>query len=68
MAIVDQRKPRALPATVLCPEPETRDLVFVGLVELGELLAEFVFADVGAIGVEDVAVFGDILAKALEKV
>ena len=54
MAVVNERKSRTLPTTVLRPEPETRHLVFIGFVEFGELLAEFVFADVGAAGVEDI--------------
>ena len=52
--VVYQREPGALATTILCPEAEDGDLVFVGFVELGELVAEFVFGDVGAVGVEDV--------------
>ena len=58
MAVVYQGEPRRFSATVLRAETEAGDLVFVGFVELGELLAEFVFGDVGAVGVEDVAVGG----------
>ena len=56
MAVVNQCEARALPTTILCPEPETRDLVFVGFVQLCELLAQLVFGYVGAVGVEDVTV------------
>ena len=55
MAVVNERKARAFAATILCPETEAGDLVFVGFVELGELLAEFVFGDIGAIRVENVS-------------
>ena len=56
MAVVYQSKPGRFASTVLRAKPEAGDLVFVGFVELGELLAEFVFGDVGAVGVEDVTV------------
>ena len=55
VGVVDQRKARALATTVLGPEPKAADLVFVGLVEFGQLLTELVFRDVGAIRVKDVA-------------
>ena len=55
MAFVDEREPCALASSVLCSEPEAGYLVFVCFVELRELLAEFVFGDVGAVGVEDVS-------------
>ena len=55
MAIVDQGEPCRLAAAILCAEAEAGDLVLVGFVELGEALAQFVFADVGAVGVEDIA-------------
>ena len=58
MAVVYQSEPGRFASTVLCAEPETRNGVFVGFVEFGELLAEFVFGDVGAVGVEDVTVGG----------
>lgn len=54
MAVVDECEPRALAPTVLGSETEAGDLVFVGFVEFGELGAEFVFRDVGAVWVEDV--------------
>ena len=56
MAVVDECKPRALPTTILRPEAEARDLVFVRFVQLCELLAQFVFGHIGAVGVEDVTV------------
>jgi len=54
MTIVDECEPCALASTVLGAKAEARDLIFVGFVEFGELGAEFVFRDVGAVGVEDV--------------
>ena len=56
MAVVYQSEAGRFASAVLCAEPEAGYLVLVGFVELGELLAEFVFGDVGAVGVEDVAV------------
>ena len=53
--VIDQRKARTLSATILCSETEDGDLVFAGFVEFGELATEFVFGDVGAVGVEDIA-------------
>ena len=61
MAVVYQSEPGRFASAVLCAEPEARYGVFVGFVELGELLAEFVFGDVGAVGVEDVTVGGSDL-------
>ena len=55
MAIIDECKTRGLAATVLSSESEAGDLIFVGFVELRKFLAEFVFGDVGAIGVENIA-------------
>ena len=54
VALVYQSEAGRFPSTILRAEPEAGYLVFVGFVELGELLAEFVFGDVGAVGVEDV--------------
>ena len=56
MAVVDQGEPGRFSSTVLCPETEAGNLVFVGFVELGEFLAELVFGDVGSVGMEDIAV------------
>ena len=55
IGVVDQREASALTTTVLSPEAKAADLVFVGFVELGKLLAELVFGDVRAVRVEDVA-------------
>lgn len=55
MAIIYQSEASRLASTELCAETEAGDLVFVGFVELGELLTEFVFGDVGAVLVEDIA-------------
>ena len=54
LRVVDERESRALAATVLGPEAEDLDRILVRLVELGQFGAEFVFGDVGAVGVEDV--------------
>ena len=56
--IVDQCEPSRFATSVLSSETEAGDLVFVGFVELGELLAELVFGNIGAVGVEDVAFEG----------
>lgn len=56
MRIVDEREAGALATTILCPEAEDRDLVLVGFVDICKFLAELIFGDVGAIGVEDVTV------------
>lgn len=66
MRIVDQCKACALASTVLGSKTEAGYLVFVGFVEFGELGAEFVFGDVGAVGVEDVAVGANISATHLD--
>lgn len=55
MAIIDERETGALATSVLGSEAEAGDLVFVGFVELGELLTEFVFGDVGAVGMKDIS-------------
>ena len=54
--IVHQGEASALATTVLRTEAEDVHLVLVGLVEVGNLLAELIFGDVGAVGVEDVTV------------
>ena len=54
--IVDEREAGRLAAAVLRAEAEDRDLVFAGFVDFREFAAELVFGDVGAVGVEDVAV------------
>jgi hypothetical protein len=55
-AVVDEGKAGALATTVLGAETEDGDLVLVGLVQLGELLAELILGDVRAVGVQDVTV------------
>lgn len=52
--VVDEGEAGALATTVLRTEAEDGNLVLVGLVEVGDLLAEFILGDVGAVGVEDV--------------
>ena len=54
LGVVDQSEAGALATTVLSAEPEHGDLVLVGLVQVGQLLAELVLGDVGAVGVEDI--------------
>lgn len=56
MAVVYQSEPSRFASAVLCAETEAGYLVFVGLVEFGELLTELVLGDVGAVGVENVTV------------
>lgn len=56
MAIVDQSESCTLPATILRPNSEGGDLIFIRFVQLSEFLPEFVFRDVGAVRVEDVSI------------
>jgi len=65
--VVDQREPGALATTILRPEAEDGDLVFAGFIELGEFSSEFVFRNVGAVGVEDVTGAKNISKRALSK-
>ena len=55
-AVVDEGEASGLATTVLGAETEDGDLVLVGLVQLGELLAELILGDVRAVGVQDVTV------------
>lgn len=55
--VVDESEASALTTTVLGAETEDGDLVLVGLVQVGQLLAELILGDVGAVGVEDVPKF-----------
>jgi hypothetical protein len=55
--VVDQSEAGGLATTVLRAETEHGDLVLVGLVQVGQLLAELVLGDVRAVGVEDVPKF-----------
>lgn len=52
--VVDEAEAGRLAATELGAQAEDGDLVLGGLVEAGELLAELILGDVGAVGVEDV--------------
>jgi hypothetical protein len=52
--VVDQRETGALATAILCSEAEDGDRVFAGFVELGEFGPEFVFGDIGAVGVKDI--------------
>ena len=61
--IVDECETCALATTVLCSESEAGDLVFLAFVEFGELGAEFVLGDVGALWVENIAVKGCVSVR-----
>lgn len=52
--IVDETKAGGLAATKLGSQTEDGDLVLLGLVEGGELVAQLILGDVGSAGVEDV--------------
>jgi len=52
--VVDEREARGFAAAVLGAHAENVDLVFVGLVGFGEFCAQVVFADVRAVGVQDI--------------
>jgi hypothetical protein len=54
VGVVDESEASGLATTVLGAETEDGDLVLVGLVELGQLLAELILGDVGTVGVEDI--------------
>lgn len=54
VGVVDEGEASGLATTVLGAETEDGDLVLVGLVELGELGAELILGDVGAVRVEDI--------------
>ena len=58
--IVHKGEAGGLATTKLCPETENADLLLVRLVHAGELVAELILGDVGAVGVEDIAVRGSI--------
>ena len=60
--VVDEREAGALATTILRPETEARDLVLARLVQFAELAAELILGDVGAVGVEDIAVRALLLA------
>lgn len=52
--VVNQGEAGGLAATELCPETKDADLVLLGLVHAGELVAELLLGDVGAVRVENV--------------
>jgi len=52
--VVDEGEASGLSTTELGAEAEDGDLVLLGLVHAGELVAELILADVGTAGVEDV--------------
>ena len=54
--VVDEGEAGGLAATELGAKTENIDLVLLGLVHAGKLLAELLLRDVGAVGVEDVTV------------
>lgn len=54
--VVDEGKAGALAATILGTETEDGNLVLVGLVEIGQLVAKLVLRDVGTVRVEDVPI------------
>lgn len=54
--VVDEGEASGLATTELCSEAKDADLLLLGLVETGELVAELLLGDVGAAGVEDVPV------------
>lgn len=65
VAVVDESEAGALATTVLGAETEDGNLLLVGLVELGELGAELILGDVGAVGVQDVTVRKQSLAHSV---
>ena len=54
--VVDKGKAGGLAATELGTKAEDADLVLLGLVHAGELIAELILGDVGAVRVEDITV------------
>lgn len=54
VGVVDKGETSGLATTKLCAETEDGNLVLVGLVEVGQLLTELIFGDIGAVGVEDI--------------
>lgn len=57
VGVVDESEAGALATTVPRPEAEDGNLVLATLVQLRELVTELVLGDVGAVGVEDIAVY-----------
>lgn len=60
--VVHECETCALATTVLCLEAEDGDLVLGRLVKFGELAAELILGDVGAVWVKDIAVERSSLA------
>ena len=54
--IVDESETSCLSTTELSSQTENIDLILAGFVEFGKLGSEFVFGDVGAVGVEDITI------------
>lgn len=54
--VVDEGETGALASAVVCSKAKDADLVFVGFVELGEFLSQFIFGAVRAAGVEDIPI------------
>lgn len=54
--VVDESKASGLATTELGAKTEDGDLVLASLVQAGELLAELILGDVGAVGVQNVTV------------
>lgn len=63
--VVDQGEAGGLAATELSPETKDGNLVLLGLVHAGELVAELILGDVGAVRVEDVTAGGKSVQSAL---
>lgn len=61
--VVDEGKTGGLAATELGPEAENADLVLLGLIEAGELVAELLLGDVGAVRVEDITVRESVIGQ-----
>ena len=54
--VVDERESGSLATAIMRAQTEDGDLILIRLVEIGELLAEFFFGDVGAARMQDVTV------------
>ena len=54
--VVDEGEAGALATTEVCLEAEDGDILLLGLVELTKLGTELILGDVGAVGVEDIAI------------
>lgn len=56
--VVDEGEASGLATTELGAQTEDGDLVLASLVHAGQLVAELILGDVGAVGVQDVTVMG----------